>query len=60
MTASGGNGYDEYIWVPNGSGSGSFELIGPKDLDLSGYMTYDVYNTLNITNSEIDTVVTSE
>jgi len=59
-TASGGNGYNEYIWVPDGSGSGSFELIGPKDLDLSGYMTYDVYNALNITNSEIDKVVTSE
>ena len=57
-TASGGNGYDEYIWVPNGSSGGTFELIGPKDLDLSGYVTYDVYNALNITNSEIDSIDT--
>ena len=57
-TASGGNGYDEYISVPNGSGGGTFELIGPKDLDLSGYVTYDVYNALNITDAEIDSIDT--
>lgn len=53
-SGSGGNSYDEYIWVTNGSTS-SFEKIGTTDVDLSGYVLYT--DLVAITNSEIDTIV---
>lgn len=53
-SGSGGNSYDEYIWITNGSTS-SFEKIGTTDVDLSGYVQYT--DLAAITNSEIDTIV---
>jgi len=53
-SGSGGNSYDEYIWITNGSTS-SFEKIGTTDVDLSGYVLYT--DLVAITNSEIDTIV---
>lgn len=40
------DGYDEYIWIANESGGGSFEKIGSTDMDLSGYVTTDTVQTI--------------
>lgn len=53
-SGSGGNSYDEYIWITSGSTS-KFEKIGTTDVDLSGYVQYT--DLVAITNSEIDTIV---
>lgn len=52
---SGSNIYDEYIWIIN-SGVGSFEKIGSKDIDLSGYVQFT--DILYATNAEIDALFT--
>ena len=48
------NSYDEYIWLTSTS---HFEKIGTTDVDLSGYMTYTVYNTLYMSNADIDAAI---
>ncbi len=40
------DGYDEYIWIANESGGGSFEKIGSTDMDLSGYVTTNTVQTI--------------
>ena len=57
-SGTGQNIYDEYIWIPNASGtSGSFEKIGTTAVDLSGYVQKT--EMVTITNAEIDTIVAS-
>lgn len=48
------DGYDEYIWITDGS-TGKFEKLGNTDIDLSGYVKTSQMSAM--TNTEIQTAV---
>jgi hypothetical protein len=53
-SGSGGNSYDEYIWITPTGGTAHFEKIGTTDVDLSGYWAKTELTA--ITTAEIDTI----
>lgn len=53
-SGSGGNSYDEYIWVEPTGGTAHFEKIGSTDVDLSGYWAKTELTA--ITTAEIDNI----
>lgn len=53
-SGSGGNSYDEYIWITPTGGTAHFEKIGSTDVDLSGYWAKTELTA--ITTAEIDTI----
>lgn len=54
-SGSGGNSYDEYIWVEPTGGTAHFEKIGSTDVDLSDYWAKT--ELVAITTAEIDTII---
>lgn len=54
-SGSGGNSYDEYIWVTPTGGTARFEKIGTTDVDLSDYWSKTELTA--ITTAEIDTII---
>lgn len=51
------NIYDEYIWIEQAEGTGSFEFIGTTAVDLTGYLKEA--DLVPITNDEIDQILAS-